>query len=264
MNFKKLVSALVVAGVCGTSALAHAESPLSGNLNFVTDYLWRGQTQTWGKPAIQGGFDYNHASGLFVGAWASNVSGNIFTNGNGMELDIYGGYNGKITNDLSYQVKLVQYLYPGAKINVPTRDKYDSAELVLGLTYKFFNIGYSNMLTDFYGLNSNTAPGALSGRGDSKGSDYIQFNINYEVADKLMLNLHAGKTRVKNYSELNWKDYSIGVSKEVGGFNVGLTYTKTAGISDYAKDNYFTAVAPNGDTKNLMDSRLFLSVGKTF
>ena len=47
---------------------------LSANVFLVSDYLFRGITQTWGKPAIQGGFDFVHDSGIYLGTWASNVS----------------------------------------------------------------------------------------------------------------------------------------------------------------------------------------------
>ena len=43
-------------------------------------------------PAIQGGFDYAHASGVYLGTWGSSVSGNQYLGGNGMEWDLYGGY----------------------------------------------------------------------------------------------------------------------------------------------------------------------------
>src|ERR1035437_10292702 len=52
-------------------------SPLTGNMTIATDYIFRGLTQTKGKPAIQGGFDYAHPSGFYVGTWLSNISARI-------------------------------------------------------------------------------------------------------------------------------------------------------------------------------------------
>src|SRR5438128_572638 len=56
------------------AAPAPAPSPLTGNVALVTDYRFRGISQTFGKPAFQGGFDYAHSSGFYVGNWNSNVN----------------------------------------------------------------------------------------------------------------------------------------------------------------------------------------------
>src|ERR1035437_8473000 len=69
-------------GLAQTAAPAEAPaaapaSPLTGNMTIATDYIFRGLTQTKGKPAIQGGFDYAHPSGFYVGTWLSNISARI-------------------------------------------------------------------------------------------------------------------------------------------------------------------------------------------
>ena len=72
-------SLIALALVSAFAAPAFAEeAPASahtftGNVGFVSDYVFRGISQTQNHPAIQGGFDYNHASGFYVGTWASNV-----------------------------------------------------------------------------------------------------------------------------------------------------------------------------------------------
>ncbi len=96
---KKLLLATLVASVLAGPAFAQATapkpvpaSPLTANLSLVSSYRFRGIDQTFGKPALQGGVDYTHASGLYVGNWNSNVSsGAGFPDGN-LEMDFYGGY----------------------------------------------------------------------------------------------------------------------------------------------------------------------------
>src|SRR5690349_701525 len=58
------------------AAPAEAKSPhtFTGNMTIISDYRFRGISQTFGKPAIQGGIDYSHASGFYLGNWNSNVS----------------------------------------------------------------------------------------------------------------------------------------------------------------------------------------------
>ena len=60
--------------------------------------MFRGISQTDNQIAIQGGFDYEHESGLYVGTWASNVDSSFFQNGTDpqTELDGYVGYSGEL------------------------------------------------------------------------------------------------------------------------------------------------------------------------
>ena len=74
----------VMAQTTEVPAVAEA-SPhsLTGNLGIFSSYRFRGIDQTFGKPALQGGIDYAHSSGFYVGNWNSNVSsGAGFPDGN--------------------------------------------------------------------------------------------------------------------------------------------------------------------------------------
>lgn len=99
---KKTITLLVSALSVSLSALAD-EAPASphtftGNVGLVSDFVYRGISQTHTQPAVQGGFDYAHASGLYAGIWGSSIS--WVSDGLGgsypLELDIYGGYKGSL------------------------------------------------------------------------------------------------------------------------------------------------------------------------
>ena len=103
MTMKKLLLASAISGlftlpgVAGaqTAPAAAASTPqhtFTGNATLVSDYRFRGITQTFKLPAVQAGFDYAHSSGVYLGTWASNVSNNVYANGAGLEWDFYGGY----------------------------------------------------------------------------------------------------------------------------------------------------------------------------
>ncbi len=229
---KKLSYLLILSGLVSVSAIA-ADSPhsVSGNLSLVSDYAFRGVSQTNEDPAIQGGFDYAHASGFYLGTWASNVDGGLYP-GASLELDLYGGYSGKISEDLSYNVGLLKYYYPGNSIDADTLEAY------AGATWKWLNVKISYSLSD-----------SLFGVQDADGSTYIEANANFELPAGFMLALHYGDTNVTgpNSAGLDYSDWKIGVTKEIGGFNVGLAYVDT-------------------DIKNwsIADDRIILSIGKTF
>ena len=80
--FKKTTLALAIAALAGGAlaqsapapAPAPATSPITANVTVVNDYRYRGMTQSNFKPAIQGGFDYSHESGFYIGNWNSSIS----------------------------------------------------------------------------------------------------------------------------------------------------------------------------------------------
>ena len=80
---------LLAAAVAGAFAAPAAQAQFSANIGAVTDYRFRGISQTLGKPALQGGADYAHSSGLYVGTWLSTVAKDSYANGKGLEVDGY-------------------------------------------------------------------------------------------------------------------------------------------------------------------------------
>ena len=88
---KKSIYAVALCAAVAQPAFA-ADAPASpntftANVALVSDYRFRGISQSYTDPAIQGGFDYSHASGVYLGTWGSSVSGNEYVGGNGMEWD---------------------------------------------------------------------------------------------------------------------------------------------------------------------------------
>ena len=112
-----VAAAVLVPGLA--AAQAAAPSPLTGNTTLITDYRFRGISQTFQKPAFQGGFDYAHASGLYAGNWNSNVSQGAGFPGGNIEMDFYGGYK-RAFGDLGLDVGFFYYYYPGTKAGATT------------------------------------------------------------------------------------------------------------------------------------------------
>src|SRR4051794_38631677 len=96
-SMRKLVVPLALAASSFISSSANAQqaapapSPVTGNITLASEYRFRGIDQTAGKPAIQGGFDYSHASGVYLGNWNSNISQGAGFPGGNIEMDFYGG-----------------------------------------------------------------------------------------------------------------------------------------------------------------------------
>lgn len=251
-----LAISVVCAGVCiprpgqAQATADHSAYTLTGNIGLFSDYRFRGISQTYGRPAVQGGFDYAHDSGFYLGTWASNVSGNLYANGAGMEWDGYGGYKFSPVQDLIVDFGVYEYFYPGAHYNDSRKTDYDNTELYVGAAYAWLSLKYSYALTDYFGVNEDTYGGyapvvdshgatdparALPGdRGGSKGSSYIDLNANFVVADSTTLGLHAGHLAVENYGELSYTDYKVSIARDFG----WATVTGAAITSDADADWY--------------------------
>lgn len=174
---------------------AHAdEAPaatVTGNAELTTDYVFRGLTQSWGRPAVQGGADLTTASGLAAGVWGSSVSGHSYPGG-AMELDLYGSYGRAINNDWSWRAGLYGYFYPGANLDhagLPARS-LDTGEANVALSWKQWTLKYSYAFTDYFGADREQGY-----RGNSRGTSYLMLEGAMPLDPQWSLTLHLGYTR---------------------------------------------------------------------
>ena len=247
---KKLYVSLVLAGLVAAPGVVMAEdSPLSGNISLTSDYLFRGVSQTTNKPAIQGGFDYAHSSGFYVGTWASSVDWVTTKDNNSMEIDLYAGYAGSLTDDFGYDVGVITYYYPGTKIAGEATP--DTTEAYVSASWKFLTLKYSHTLSKYF----------VAWAGDNgektRGSNYIELNADYDLGNGWGIAGHVGHQKVKNYGAASYTDWNLGVSKDVGFGTVALTYSDTD--ADTAEYSW----GANGD-KKVADGRVVLSFSKDF
>lgn len=213
-TMKKLILAVAVTAAF-TGSFAHAEevaSPFSANVGLFSDYRFRGLSQTFKEPAIQGGFDYASKSGFYVGNWNSNVDSSAITDGN-IEMDFYGGYKWAVTPDFEANVGALYYYYPGAETS--TGKSINTTEVYLGASYKWFSAKYSYAVSDFFGVD------------DTDGSGYLDLGASFDIADKTSLSMHVGHQTIAHNSDSDYTDYSIGVARDFGFATIGLSVIST-------------------------------------
>jgi uncharacterized protein (TIGR02001 family) len=240
--------------VAAGAAPAPAAAPLTGNAALTSNYVSRGFTQSWGQPALQGGLDYAHPSGLYVGTWLSSLSGSEFRGGT-VEWDLYGGYTGT-AGPLGYTGGLYYYYYPGTSSPAIGGRRYDYAELKLGLSYGLFAANYYYTLTkDWFGTFS-----------DGRGTGYLDLTATVDLGQGFTLVAHGGGGSVANHSEANWTDAKLGVSKTFDG-----AWTLGAAVSRaWDKDAFWTGADFSADasgavaTKRLGDTAFAVTLSKTF
>jgi len=214
-----------------TAAFAQTKAPepdytLSFNAGVVSDYRYRGISQSRLKPAAQGGLDFAHKNGFYLGAWASTIKwieDSGATDGK-VELDLYGGYKGELAKGLAYDVGLLRYEYVGNKLgNVSGYANANTTEVYGALTAGVFTAKYSQSVTNLFG-NIN-----------SKGSKYLDLSANFDLGDGWTLTPHVGRQLVNNNAAYHYTDYSLTVAKDLGkGLSASLMAVDTnAAVGSY-------------------------------
>ena len=240
--------------------------PVTANVTLASDYRYRGITQGNFRPALQGGFDYAHESGFYIGNWNSSIS--WLSDGYGsnpavsapIEMDFYGGYKTEVAG-VALDGGLLQYYYstknmPGSTtvatcktagsrnacgVNPNTTEAYFAA------TYQFAMLKYSYALTDLFGIY------------DSKGASYIDLALNYDTGfEGITLNGHVGRQMISTKTDgvdYSYTDWKIGLTKDLGkGLNVAVAYIGT----NAKQAAYYVG------TKNSGKGTGFISLTKTF
>ena len=203
---------------CGGGSIPLPEWTTTANVGLYSQYVFRGLTQTNEKPALQGGFDVSHASGLYAGIWASNISWISDATPAAsaiLEADIYGGYKYAITDWLGSDVGFLHYAYPGSYPTGST--KADTNEVYVGLDAKWITLRYSYALGNTFG-----SP-------DTRGTSYIDLGINHDLFAGITGVAHVGRQRYTgpNSSNLTYTDWKLGVSRDFSGYVLGAFYTGT-------------------------------------
>jgi uncharacterized protein (TIGR02001 family) len=239
---KKALAAVATAAACSVPMLASAqgakpepEYTFTGNMTIASDYRFRGYTQTDYQPAIQGGIDFAHKSGFYLGNWNSNVSSGIF-NGAPIEMDFYGGYKHAF-GDFGLDLGVIYYYYPGTGEYGPYEAK--NFEGYIGGSYGPVAVKYFYAFTNFFGVE---IPGY-----NTKGSQYVDINGTFPFGEFAIV-AHAGWQYVKNYQNINtalnkdntW-DFKLGGTWDIAGSGwiLGAFWVGTS-----EKDFFVTAENP--------------------
>ncbi len=195
-------SIVTAAAIAATLSSASAFAELSANVGVVSDYIFRGITQT-SSAAANGGIDWSDESGFYAGIWAINIEGGAST-GNGfavikptsgvagLEIDTYLGYGGEV-EDFSYSIGFTHYEYSG-----DFDTTYD--EVNLGAGYGDFSLDIA------IGTHENTP----------QDDDYLWYSLGYSTGPFSVSYNGFGQDADGEYIEL-------GMSTDIGGADAGIT-----------------------------------------
>lgn len=238
---KKLLTAAVTTALMAGAGFTQADETatmtdegatheISANITLASDYTFRGISQTDEKPAIQGGFDYEHSTGLYVGTWASNVNFGEGSNSS-TEMDFYGGFAGETDGGLGYDVSYIFFDYKGDS-------DFDYQEFGFALSYVGVTLGV--YYSDEY----------LGNDGPEFWYPYLQYSYGFDFG--VSLDLHYG------YSDASDADYDFfGSDDTYSDWSIGLGY------SAFGVDFAVAYVDTDLDDLDAADARAVFSISKS-
>ncbi len=179
----------LLAGIA-TPAFAQDTAPpspvtVSGSVTLATDYRLRGVSQSDKDGAIQGGLTIAHESGIYVGAWGSNLSGWGTFGGSNMELDLIGGYKHKLADNATIDVGLTWYIYPGGASKTDYAEPYVKLSGTTGpatLTASAFYAPKQQALGKWYRTGADAAAGVYTDAGDKEDNLYLTGDGAFAIA----------------------------------------------------------------------------------
>lgn len=262
------------------AAAAPAAAPASphtftGNVGLYSDYRFRGISQTFKQPAIQGGFDYSHASGWYAGNWNSSINTGAGFPGGSIEMDFYGGWK-KTWGDWGLDLGAIYYYYPGTDAtaaNFPANPKngkthtggVNNTELYIGGSWKWLSLKYYHSVSDYFSLP------------DTKKSHYLDLSGTYDLGNGWGIVGHIGSFKLKNWdagarnTKANYTDWKIGVTKDFSGWVLAASYIDTSGKGSCTAVATLTEFYCFGNsasgatkTKDASSGTVVFSVSKTF
>ncbi|HEX9719687.1 MAG TPA: TorF family putative porin [Ramlibacter sp.] len=198
---KMVLAILALSG----AAFAQTKAPepdytLSYNVGVVSDYRYRGISQSRLRPALQGGADFAHKSGFYLGAWASTIKWIRDAGGDArVEVDLYGGYKGT-AGAFGYDVGVLRYQYPDHSLAVSP----NTTEIYGAGSFGPATLKYSHAVTNLFGFS------------DSKNSYYLDASAGFDLGSGWSVTPHIGYQKVKNNSDFSYTDYAVTVGKDFG------------------------------------------------
>jgi uncharacterized protein (TIGR02001 family) len=259
MQMKKIIlaSAMLSSVAAFSQTAAPAPEPADTwayNVGVVSEYRYRGISQSAVKPALQGGVDYTDKSGAYIGTWLSSISWIKDSDAKGkatgpVEWDIYGGYRGALNDTVSFDVGGLEYYYAGNTLNVvPGAVNANTFELYLALSVGAFTAKISDSTTNLFGYMN------------SKGSRYLDLSYTFDFGDGLTLVPHVGSQYVAN-NPASYEDYSLALNKDMGD---GLVLSATALGTNFKTRQGAAYILPGSGGKDLGAANLVLGIKKSF
>jgi uncharacterized protein (TIGR02001 family) len=269
------VAALLAATPAFAQEAPTAPFTVSGSVGLVSDYRFRGVSQTDEEMAVQGGISIAHESGLYVGTWGSNLAGWGQFGGANMELDVYGGFKLPVGGG-TLDVGMTWYMYPGGADKTDFAEPYVKLSGTLGPVSLLAGAAYApkqEALGNWYATGADSVAGVPTDEGDKEDNLYLWGDASVGVPNlPITLKSHIG------YSDGNpglgpngtsvaptgkYWDWMLGADYTIGKIVLGVAYVDTDiswRESAYLQPN-FSSTKDNGP---IMGAQVVFSISTAF
>lgn len=207
-----MIKSRVYLGGALLAAAGAANAGVSVTPTIVSDYDFRGFTQTAKDPAFQLGVNYAHDSGFYAFAWGSNLDEDSYPDAD-LELDVGLGFaGGDAAETVGYDVGAVYYTYPG-------NSDFNFYEIYAGLSKSFFaaKLWYS---PEFAGVPGDTS------------AFYLEGNGTFPLPQDFSFVAHLGYSFGDYWDDFEYVDWSVGVTKTWKNFSFALKYIDGSDYED--------------------------------
>lgn len=251
---RSTILALTASAIAAVSAPALAQDApasdltISGGATVVTDYRFRGVSQTNKNFAVQGTLTATHESGFYVGTWGSTIDDYV-ANGSDQEIDLYAGYS-RAFGGATVDVGVLYYYYPGSGgIASDFFEPYASVKGTVGPVTAKLGVAYA------------PKQHAIAWNNNRDDNLYVYGDVSGALLDTgITLSAHAGQSSGRSYLTgglKNYWDWNVGASYTWENLTFGVTYVDT----DIKKSNAFFTSPTN---RKVAKAGVFGSIGVSF
>ncbi len=275
MKYKIACAALTLMSSVPALAQEAPTSPVTvtGSVALVSDYRFRGVSQTDKGMAVQGGITIAHESGLYVGTWASNLSGWGTFGGSNMELDLVGGYAMPLGENATLDVGLTWYMYPSGADTTDFAEPYIKLSSQIGPVKGLLGVAYAPKQKALGKVCSDAACTIFT-PGDKEDNFYVWGDISGSVPNTpVTLKAHLGYSNGNSGLGPNgtslaptgkYLDWLVGADVAVPGtpLTVGVAYVDT----DIARveENYIRPNFSDADGSSIARGKFVVSLTAAF
>lgn len=275
MKYKIACAALTLMSSVPALAQEAPTSPVTvtGSVALVSDYRFRGVSQTDKGMAVQGGITIAHESGLYVGTWASNLSGWGTFGGSNMELDLVGGYAMPLGENATLDVGLTWYMYPSGADTTDFAEPYVKLSSQIGPVKGLLGVAYAPKQKALGKVCSDAACTIFT-PGDKEDNFYVWGDISGSVPNTpVTLKAHLGYSNGNSGLGPNgtslaptgkYLDWLVGADVAVPGtpLTVGVAYVDT----DIARveENYIRPNFSDADGSSIARGKFVVSLTAAF
>lgn len=236
---KRLLTAAIVSLIAG-GAYADDAAPLSGDLQYMTNYIGRGLAQSVGQPSVSGELDYGYRDGGYGGVDFTSINwiDQLYPGDSvSVEVDAWAGYRSHFATDWYGKLGVLRLQFPGHYVTQsPPVARPDTTEAFAYLAWNNVSAQLNYSLSESFGTP------------DSRGSWYLDISATQPLNTRFRLGAHLGRKHATGADPLtgashrlnDYTDYKLSIAYALPyGMSLTLAHTWTnADPARYTLEGY--------------------------